>query len=191
MYVFRNPRVKLSIRFDNTPSLFLRWPTASRVTLTLHGMLHVQKTAGEVIVCHMERTRLAGAQTEPQCEEDASPVRGDGRQDSVLDLEGDYAGMMAKPAARREIRSDKTQALGCAFVDKRQKSVESAQHFRDRVDMQSPRGERGGVLVYVAAIEFEDRSFIERLPVVGSPPLVLGQGVCRTIVAFHPAAKVL
>jgi len=135
VYVFRNPSVKLRIRFDNAPSLFFRWPPASGVTLTLHCVLYVKKAAGEVIVCHIEGTRLAGAQTEPQCEEDAAAVCGDRRQDSVLHFKGDYAGMVAEPAATREIGNDKTQALGCAFVDKRQKAVESAQHLRDRVDV--------------------------------------------------------
>jgi hypothetical protein len=191
LYVFCNPGLKLSIHFDNAPSLFFRWAAASRMPLTLHAVLYVEKTADEIIVCHIERTRLAGAQAEPQRKEDPPAVRGDGRQDSVLHFKGHYAWMVADPATAREVGDYKTQALGCAFVDKREKPVESAQHLRDCIDVQSPHRERGEVLVNVAAIEFENRPLKERLPVVRSPPLVFGQGVRRTLVALHPVPKVI
>jgi hypothetical protein len=108
LYVFRNPGVKLSVRFDNPPSLFLRWPAARRVALTLHGVLHIEKATREVIVCDIERTRFPGAQAEPQRKEDSAALCGDGRQDSVLHFQRDYAGMVTKPVAAREIGNDKT-----------------------------------------------------------------------------------
>src|SRR5271157_2661427 len=43
----------------------------------------------------------------------------------------------------------------------------------------------------VAAIELENRPAKEWPPVVGGPPLVLGESVRRTVVVIHAAPKVL